>query len=147
MLRIVVLALILVVAAATPTAAAGDDSGVAPAIRQGLPLTGAGPPAERQAAGVPALPQAALRVRGFAAPGQLVAGSTGLMPERRRQQRLVLPWRSQGRSALALPLTDRLILGVGYHRVRGEDLWREFAEIGGMDYESHNVLLRAHWRF
>ena len=145
MLRVVVLALILVVAA-TPTAAAGDDGAVAPAARQRPPLAQAAPPAGKQAA-APALPQLALRVRGFATPGQVVEGRAGLMRERRQPPGLVLPWRSQGRSALALPLTDRLIVGFGYHRVLGEDLWREFAEIGAIGYESHNVLLRAHWRF
>jgi hypothetical protein len=147
MVRIMVLALILLVAAATPTAAAGADSGGAPAIRQSLSPAPAVPPAEGQAASGVALLEPVLRIRGFAGPGQVVDRSRGLMPERRRQQPVILPWRSQGRSALALPLTDRLALGVGYRRVLGEDLWREFAEIGGMDYESHNVLLRAHWRF
>ena len=147
MLRIMGLALILAVAAA-PTAAA-DDGAVAPGIRQNLPLVAAAQPAQRQVAGVPILPQATLRAHRFAGQRQVDVGPARLMPERRRsrQRGLVLPWRSQGRSALALPLTDRLALGVGYHRVQGEDLWREFAEIGGMDYESHNVLLRAHWRF
>ncbi|MGH6900204.1 MAG: hypothetical protein ACREJ5_27250 [Geminicoccaceae bacterium] len=48
---------------------------------------------------------------------------------------------------MALPLTERLAVGLGYRHVRGEDLWREFTDIGSMEYDSHNVLLRAHWRF
>lgn len=146
MLRVVGLALILVFAT-TPTAAAGDHSGVAAAAREGVPLAQAAPPAGRQTVALLALPPSALRVRGFATPAQVVGSRAGLMAERRQQQGLVLPWRSHGSSALALPLTDRLTVGFGYQRVLGEDLWREFAEIGAMDYESHNVLLRAHWRF
>jgi hypothetical protein len=138
MMRVVILALILLVAAATPSAAV--DLRVASLDRMALP-------AEAQASGIPALPRPVLRIGGFAGPGQVVASPAGLMRERRRQPESLLPWRGQGRSALALPLTDRLALGVGYRRVRGEDLWLEFAEIGGMDYESHNVVLRAHWRF
>jgi hypothetical protein len=56
----------------------------------------------------------------------------------------VLPWLGDG---LALPLTERLSLGVDYENIRGEDLWREFAESGSPDYDSHNFLLRAQWRF
>jgi hypothetical protein len=145
MMRVVVLTLILLAATATPAAAI--DLRVAAAGRQGVPSDRTGTPAEAQASGVPALAQPALRSRAVAGPGQAAGGLAGLQPERRRQPASLLPWRGQGRSALALPLTDRLALGIGYRRVLGEDLWLEFAEIGAMDYASHNVLLRAHWRF
>jgi hypothetical protein len=56
----------------------------------------------------------------------------------------LLPWLGDG---LALPLSKRLSLGVDYENIRGEDLWREFAETGSPDYDSHNFLLRAQWRF
>jgi hypothetical protein len=146
MMRVVVLALILLAAAAT--SAAAIDLRIAAAGRQGVPSDRRVTPAEAQASGgVPALAQPALRGGAVGGPGQAAGGLAGLQPERRRQPASLLPWRGQGRSALALPLTDRLALGIGYRRVLGEDLWLEFAEIGAMDYESHNVLLRAHWRF
>jgi hypothetical protein len=126
--------------------AAAIDLRIAATGRQGVPSDRTVMPAEAQAIGVAALAQPALRSRAVAGPGQAAGGLPGLQPERWRQPASLLPWRGQGRSALALPLTDRLALGIGYRRVLGEDLWLEFAEIGAMDYESHNVLLRAHWR-
>jgi hypothetical protein len=60
---------------------------------------------------------------------------------------LPLPWLSQGKPGLRLPVTERLSFGVGYRRLQGEDLWRRYAEAGSVDYDSHDFLLRAHWRF
>ena len=76
------------------------------------------------------------------------SGSAGLGAERRqRQEELVLPWLTQRKSGFALSLTERLSFGVGYRHIRGEDLWRESADLGSIDYESHNFLLRGYWRF
>lgn len=76
------------------------------------------------------------------------AGAVALPAQRRqRQDSIELPWFSRGKSGLALPVTERLFVGLGYRRVQGEDLWREFAETGSVDYDSHQLLVRAHWRF
>jgi hypothetical protein len=159
MLRAVGLALVFVVGVATPAEAGGNltDGGRAIAAQQGRQPAraaqhwdgGQAVAAERGA--LAATAPRSLRGRGYGARWQVVDDARGrrrLSPERRqRQDNLVLPWRRQGRSTLTLPLTERWAVGVGYRRVLGEDLWQEFADIGSVDYESHNVLLRAHWRF
>jgi hypothetical protein len=159
MLRAVGLALVLVMGVAAPAEAGGNLTGGGRAVAA---ERGTQPPraaqhrdgrqavaAERGA--LAATTPRSLRERGYGLRWQVVDDSRGqrrLSPERRqRQDDLVLPWRRQGRSSLALPLTERWAVGVGYRRVLGEDLWQEFADIGSVDYESHNVLLRAHWRF
>ena len=53
----------------------------------------------------------------------------------------------QGRSGMAVALTERLRVGLGYRHLEGEDLWPEFADTGATDYDSHHLLLRASWRF
>lgn len=76
------------------------------------------------------------------------ASRAALQPNRReRQNSVVLPWFSHGISSLAVPVTKRFLVGLGYRHVRGEDLWHEFAEAGALDYDSHRVLVRAQWRF
>jgi hypothetical protein len=149
MLRIIGLSVILIVGAAIPSAAGGDriQLGVAGAAPYGSLDRGSQPPAWTQGA-----PDQRMAVMGTARPSQRPGGLGAhrlniLALERRQPQGLALPWRSQGRSDFALALTDRLAVGLGYRYVEGEDLWREFAEIGSTDYESHSVLLRAHWRF
>lgn len=57
------------------------------------------------------------------------------------------PWLKQGRSGVAVALTDRLRLGFRYRHLEGEDLWPEFADTGAADYDSHHLLIRASWRF
>jgi len=98
-----------------------------------------------------ALGQPSQRGRGLRSESQMVdrvSGPATLSPERRqRQEGLVLPWLIQRKSGFALSLTERLSFGVGYRHVRGEDLWREFADPGSIDYESHNFVLRAYWRY
>jgi len=145
MLRTVGLALVVVVGAATPAEADGNltGGGRATVAQQGGPLA-------REAQHWDGR-QAVAAERGYGARWQVVDDTRGLRrlsPERRRRQdTLVLPWRRQGRSTFALPLTERWAVGVGYRRVLGEDLWQDFTDIGSVDYESHNVLVRAHWRF
>lgn len=82
---------------------------------------------------------------------ELVDQATGavlLRPQRRqRQNSIAFPWLSQGRSGVALPLSERLLVGLGYRHMQGEDLWPGFADTGAVDYDSHHVLVRAHWRF
>jgi hypothetical protein len=159
MLRAVGLALVFVVGVAAPAEADGNltGGGRATVAQQGGPLAREAQHWDgRQAVAVErgalaATAQRSLRGRGYGVRWQVIDGAPGLRrlsPERRqRQNTLVLPWRRQGRSTFALPLTERWAVGVGYRRVLGEDLWQDFTDIGSVDYESHNVLLRAHWRF
>jgi hypothetical protein len=71
-----------------------------------------------------------------------------LAPQRRdKAGSSVLPWGSHGKSGLRLPVTERLSFAVGYRHVEGEDLYRRYAEAGSVDYDSHDFLLRAEWRF
>jgi len=127
MLRVIGLALLLAVGAAVPAAA--DDAGGgrdrrAEAIRPDVAAQ-AQPAAEGEA-----LHRAALA------------------PERQERRPWIdLPWLTLARSGFAVPLSERFSLGIGYNHVEGEDLWREFAEAGSVDYDSHNILLRAYWRF
>jgi hypothetical protein len=145
MLRAVGWALVFVVGAATPAEADGNltGGGRATVAQQGGPLA-------REAQHWDGR-QAVAAERGYGPRWQVVDDTRGLRrlsPERRqRQDTLVLPWRRQGRSTFALPLTERWAVGVGYRRVLGEDLWQDSTDIGSVDYESHNVLVRAHWRF
>ena len=57
-----------------------------------------------------------------------------------------LSWIGQGKSALRLPVTERLSFALGYRYLEAEDLWR-YADAGSVDYVSHDFLLRAYWRF
>ena len=127
MLRVMGLALLLVVGAAVPAAAddaRGGRDGLAGGVRPEV-ATQAPPSAQGEA-----LDRAALA------------------PERReRRPGIYLPWLTQARSGFSVPLSERFSLGIGYNHVEGEDLWREFAEAGSVDYDSHNILLRAYWRF
>ena len=80
---------------------------------------------------------------------ELASATVGLagLPERRaRDESPALPWISQGKSALRLPVTERLSLALGYRYLEAEDLWR-YADAGSVDYGSHDFLLRAYWRF
>ena len=102
----------------------------------------------------PALPgaQPALRAGSLAGFRREVvdqtARSVALGPQRRqRQPSTVFSRLSHGRSGVVLPLTDRLLVGLGYRHMQGEDLWPEFADTGAVGYDSHHLLVRAHWRF
>ena len=74
--------------------------------------------------------------------------SGSLLPQRREwQASAVFPWLRQGPSGLAVGLTRRLRVGLGYRHLEGEDLWPEFADTGASNYDSHHLLIRASWRF
>ena len=75
------------------------------------------------------------------------AGLAALSERRETGGSLTLPWVSQGKSGLRLPATERLSFAVGYRHLEGEDLWRRYGEAGSVDYDSHDFMLRAHWRF
>jgi hypothetical protein len=70
------------------------------------------------------------------------------LPHRReREDSVGFPWLKPGRSGVAVALTARFRVGLGYRYLEGEDLWPEFADTGAADYGSHHLLLRASWRF
>jgi hypothetical protein len=50
---------------------------------------------------------------------------------------------------LALPVSESVSLGVRYQYLRPEDIRRNMSETASLDdnYSSHNVVLRARWRF
>lgn len=50
---------------------------------------------------------------------------------------------------LTFPVSSRMSLGLGYNYVTSEDVAFEVAETGSLspDYDSHYVLIRAHWQF
>ena len=126
MLRVMGLALLLVVGAAVPAAA--DDAGGRDGLAGGL----------RPDVAAQAQPSA----QGEA------ANRAALAPERQERRPWIhLPWLTQARSGFSVPLSERFSLGIGYRHVEAEDLWREFADAAAVDYDSHNILLRAHWRF
>jgi hypothetical protein len=54
---------------------------------------------------------------------------------------------SNGGSEMAVTLTKRFQVGLGYRYLEGEDLWPEFADTGATSYDSHHLLIRATWRF
>lgn len=160
MLQVMGLALLVVVGAVAPAEASETSqtkAGIASAVPGGAASATQARPAgaERSATvrltGDLAMARQPLRGRGFGTQWQVVDRTTGLATlaseRRQRQGWLVLPWLSQDRSGLALPVTERFALGVGYRHIRAEDLWREFADTGSMDYDSHNFVLRAHWSF
>jgi hypothetical protein len=59
----------------------------------------------------------------------------------------VRPWGSSEKSALDLPVSERLSFAIGYRHVEGEDRWRPYGEAGPVDYDSHDFLLGVAWRF
>jgi hypothetical protein len=74
--------------------------------------------------------------------------STSLLQQRVRHQGAVgFFWLKAGRSGVAVALTERLRVGLGYRLLEGEDLWPQFADTGAADYHSHHLLIRASWRF
>jgi hypothetical protein len=156
MLRIAGLALLFVIGAATPAEANDRDAGETSATvpHRGTAEPGPRPSIQERTTRVQ-LPRtlsiAPLSPQGTSSTGfrhesvSLAAGLAALPPERRG--RGGLPWDSQGKSGLELPVTERLSFAVGYRYLEGEDLWRWYAEAGSLDYESHDFMLRASWRF
>jgi hypothetical protein len=154
MLSVVGFALLLVIGAAAAAEANDGAAGKGTAVvaQQGVATLG------RRSLQQPTTPvqlTEALTTTQFLLRGTSSAGfrrervsPAALPPERRETDGSpALPWLSQGKSALSLPVTGRLTLGIGYRRVEGEDLWRRYAEAGSIDYDSHDFLLHAHWRF
>jgi hypothetical protein len=159
MLRIVGLALLLVIVGAAP--AAGNDSGrggkgMASARQQSATALGEGwlfeqhTPAMRVTDGLTTAPWPP-RDSVVAVRREVVdqpAGLAVLASERRqRSGSWMMPGVSSAKSGLRLPVTGRLSVALGYERVQGEDLWGRYAEAASLDYDSHDFLLRAYWRF
>ena len=159
MLRIMGLALLLAVGVAVPAAAADGYAreAAASAAYRSATARGTGPLIEqpapplqlsRELAGAQGSPwgtRSAGSRRDIMTP---TVGLAAVSPGRRQiGGSLALPWLSQAKSGLRLPVTERLSFGVGYRRLQGEDLWRRYAEAGSVDYDSHDFILRAHWRF
>jgi hypothetical protein len=156
MLRIAGLALLFVIGAATPAEANDRDAGEASATapHQGTADPGPKPSVQERTTPVQ-LPKrlsiAPLPLQGTSSTGfrhEFVTPAAGLAARpRERRASGGLPWVSQGKSGLELPVTERLSFAVGYRYLEGEDLWRWYAEAGSVDYESHDFMLRASWRF
>lgn len=157
MLRLAGLVLLLTVGVAAP-AEAGEGrtgKGIAIAAHQGAASLGTRPSVPESAGPVPlsrTAAQSPLWGTPAAASGRELVGApvglAGLSPERREgYASAALPWVRQGNSALRLPVTERLSLAIGYRHLEPEDLGRRYAEAGSVDYDSHDFLLRAHWRF
>ena len=158
MLRVVGLALLLAVGVAVPAEANdGPGEAAASAAHRGA-ATRAARALVQQPATRPQLTRVSTGAQwspwgiwsaGFRRDVVTRAAAPAALPPGRREigGSLTLPWLSQGKSGLRLPVTERLSFGVGYRRLQGEDLWRRYAEAGSVDYDSHDFLLRAHWRF
>jgi hypothetical protein len=136
MLRGVPLALLCVMAVAAPAEANDGPHLAGVAQVTGSPTT---PPAVREGGSA-----GANRSGMVGWPGR----SASALPRRgERQASVAFPWLKQGRSGVAVALTERLRVGFGYRHLEGEDLWPEFADTGAADYDSHHLLIRASWRF
>jgi hypothetical protein len=156
MLRIAGLALLFVIGAATPAEANDGDAGERTATVRHQRTADPGPKPSVQERTTPVQLPKALSIAPLALQGTLSTGfrhelmtpAAGLaaLPLARRAGD-DLAWVSQGKSGLELPVTERLSFAVGYRYLEGEDLWRWYAEAGSVDYESHDFMLRACWRF
>jgi hypothetical protein len=156
MLRVAGLALLLVIGVAAPAEAnggyAGEGSAIAPPQRPG----NSGPKHSAHERTMPlqltsALSIAPLPLQGASPAGgrrEFANGAAGLAAlSRERRPSAELPWLTQGKSGLKLPVSERLSFAFGYRYLQGEDLWRWYAEAGAVEYASHDFILRAYWRF
>jgi hypothetical protein len=148
MVRALGLALLLLVGTAAPAVAGSAQAGNGFAGSAPGRADEVGPGGATRAAAAPRSDASALVQSARREGGLRTASHAALGPElRQRPAGPRLPWLRQRKSGVALALSERLALGVGYRHVEGEDLWREFADLGSVDYESHNFVLRAYWRF
>lgn len=156
-LRIVGFALGLVVSA--PTLAKADDARHAAAAGIGNVLQAAAVAAveadgavQLQVGGALEMEQSGVRTRqaGLRQPsdtgpstgsGSLSAGLSASWPSPG------VAWFQLRASGVALPVTDRLSVSVGYRELQAESLARALALAGTLDYGSHAVFLRANWKF
>jgi hypothetical protein len=142
MLRILIVATLLFLGSAT---SARPDSAVAAAEHATVKLQlGArvGAHAFVQPAVRASMPTDAMHrsINGVSAAQQAADGRNGMLG----------PFHLGGdRPGLAVPVSDSVSLGVRYQYLEREDIRFEVAETGSLDegYSSHNVVLRARWRF
>jgi hypothetical protein len=127
---------------------------VAVAAAPAQAVDGGHPASAAQVHGTPATPLAepALRVQDAGALGVEVVDRTTdsafLLRQRYAGRASVASvWPRQGRSGMAVALTERFRVGFQYRYLEGEDLWPEFADTGATHYQSHHLLLGASWRF
>jgi hypothetical protein len=168
MWRLLGLTLVFVAGAATAANAASRSerpatSGIAGAVQQSAAVAGARPRALNVGAGL-----AQLQFGGalaFAQPSLRAAVAAGRLGGPRSGDPIVAPGRVRplarrsglarwldldgSEPALAYPVTETLSLGLGYRFLRSEDLVFKVAKTGSLDsdYQSHNLLLQAHWEF
>ena len=167
MWRLLGLTLIFVAGAATEAHADGGferpaTAGIETALHQSVALAGKRELAldprsgimQLQVGGGLALAQPWLRaaVSGAPRPGQALVHPLVFRGERPAVRPSgVARWLELNGSkpTLAYPVTDSLSLGLGYRFLRSEDLVFKVAKTGSLDsnYQSHNVLLQAHWEF
>ena len=157
MLRIVGLALLFVVGVAAPAEANERRAGGGTSIAAHEGRSGPGRDTSLRGRTTPMPRTGALAVGQSLRPGMSSADSSGelvppavglaALPPERRAGGVSLPWVSQGKTGLRLPVSQRLSFALGYRHVEPEDLARRYADSGSVDYDSHDFLLRAHWRF
>lgn len=146
----------LIATACSSGAAAADLVGgaVRTALHHGAAVRGqvAETPAELRALRLPAggaLAFAQPLVRASVAGDRLGLRAFGAPLEAGREVAPVATPGAAEEARLSFPVSSRMSLGVGYSYVTSEDLAFEVAETGSLerDYDSHNVLIRAHWQF
>ena len=79
-----------------------------------------------------------------------INGATGAQQAAHGRDGVLALFRLGGdKPGLALPVSDSVSLGLRYRYLEREDIRFEVAETGALDdgYSSHNVIVRARWRF
>jgi hypothetical protein len=155
MLRAVGWAVLLVVGVAAPAAANHSGHGAKgrlTAAQQSAPGLGNGPFVVGRTTAVHVTQECsgAQLWRGpIAGPRHVVDQPTvpPMLASKRAGGGSVRPWGSSEKSALDLPVSERLSFAIGYQHVEGEDRWRPYGEAGPVDYDSHDFLLGVAWRF
>lgn len=81
--------------------------------------------------------------------GRLGSGRPVFQPRARHRLLAVEVLGRSEETRVSYPVSSTVFLGVGYSYVTLEDLAFEAAGTGSLesDYDSHNLLLRAHWQF
>jgi opacity protein-like surface antigen len=137
MMRFLIAAMLILVPVASAVGDEGRDEGVSIQLRIGPRVTTVqafAPAATGHLAGG-AMQRS---INGVAAAAHTAASDPG-----------ILAGLNVGDDGLALPVSDTVSLGLGYEYLRREDIRLEVAETGSLneEYSTHNVVLRAHWKF
>jgi hypothetical protein len=141
MLRLLIAAMLFLVSVTSAAAGSFDErkEGVTVQLRIGARVGSS----QALAPAVQAnMPSAAMyrTINGVALTGPEAAGKSGMLAL------LDLAGDEQG---LAVPVSDSVSLGLDYEYLRREDIHLEVAETGSLheEYSTHNVVLRALWKF